>query len=497
MSFLPEKGPKALAVEVLVAVAISGAGGLGARHLLASVNDPLPGVARVLDEHLDPAAPRREAAGKAVVVLIDGVGEGQLIPRVERGEMGPWGAVLKVDVETPSLSLPGYHALLTGVPKWASGVRSNAFVGAARADTIADRVREAGGRVGWALDGVQWFHDLAGRAGDGRLRGAEAHSAEGFARLFTESTLLVVHLTATDEQAHEHGTRGEPFQQALDAAIGQVNAMREAAARLPGGSRTWWFVGSDHGHRPQGGHGGPEPIVREAAWLVSGPGLVGGALTPRERLPLTALAPTIAAALGVAPPRGWYAAAAPLPLIEAPDEARQARRAALDRARHEIDKQTYRRGGLGAVGLIVAALGAAIGLARRGQLGALWPLVGALAMLFLAGPGPSISQVTTQGRYLTHTAAALIAGAALGWLVARRGQARAVVALILSLGPAAAALIVPRGSLGATGIADLGSIAPVIAGLVPAGVSLGIGLGKLLDLGIARLNPREAPGQPV
>lgn len=490
----PERGLGALAIEVAVAVGVSGLGGLASLHLYESLDDPLPGVARVLEEHLDPAPARQGVASKAVVVLLDGVGEGQLIPRVERGELGAWGAVLKVDVETPSLSRPAYHTLLTGVPKWASGVRSNAFT-RARADTLADRVREAGGRVGWALDGVPWFFEMGGREGDGRLRGAEARSIEGFARLFTESTLLVVHLTATDGAAHHHGTRSEAFQQALDDELGQVNAMREAAARLPGGSQTWWFVGSDHGHRPQGGHGGPEPVVREVAWLVAGPGLVGGAVTPKERLPLTSLAPTIAAALGVAPPRGWYSLAASLPLVEAPDEARQARRIALDQARHEVDKQTYRRGGLGAVALIVLALGTALGLARRGQLGALWPLVCSLTALALAGPGLSISQVTTYERYLTRTGVVLIVGAAIGWLVARRGQARAVVALILSLGPAAAAMIVPRGSIGATGMADLGSMALIVAGLVPAGVAIGIGLGKLLDLGIGRLNPREAPGE--
>jgi hypothetical protein len=482
----------ALAVEVAVAVVVSGLGGLASLHLYASLDDPLPGVPGLLAEHLDPEPPRRPVVGKAVVVLLDGVGENQMIPRVERGELGPWGAVLRVDVETPSLSRPAYHTLLTGVPNWVTGVRSNAFT-RARADTLADRVREAGGRVGWALDGVSWFFDMGGREGDGYLRGAEVRSAEGFARLFTESTLLVVHLTATDGAAHEHGTRSEAFQQALDAEIGQVNAMREAAARLPGGSQTWWFVGSDHGHRPQGGHGGVEPIVREVAWLVAGPGLVGGALTPRERLPLTCLAPTIAAALGVAPPRGWYSVAAPLPLVDAPDEARQARRQALDLARHEVDRQTYRRGGLGAVGLIVVSLGTALVLARRGQLGALWPLVGSLAILALAGPGMSISQVTTYERYLAQTAVALVVGAAIGWLVARRGQARAVGALILPLGVPAAALIVPRGSIGATGMADLGSMALIIAGLVPAGVAVGIGLGKLLDLVIGRLNPREAP----
>ena len=66
---------------------------------------------------------------------------------------------------TPSLSRPVYHVLLTGAPQWVSGICNNSHAGRARADDLAARVREAGGTVGWALEGVPWFHDLFGRPG--------------------------------------------------------------------------------------------------------------------------------------------------------------------------------------------------------------------------------------------------------------------------------------------------------------------------------------------
>ncbi|RYE84246.1 MAG: hypothetical protein EOO75_18350, partial [Myxococcales bacterium] len=239
------------------------------QHLLASLNDPLPGVPELLAAAAGPEPAPAAARNRLVLVLLDGVGESKLRPAVQAGGLGPVAAMVPLDTGTPSLSRPGYHVVLTGVPAWVSGIRNNPYT-TGRADTVADRVRAAGGQVAWLLDGVPWFHELAGRP-DEPVGLGQGWSVPAFEAAWASgAALIVVHLARTDGVAHHLGTEGDAYREALDAELAHVRALREVVAASPDRDRSWLLVGSDHGHRPAGGHGGPEPVVTQVLWTALG-----------------------------------------------------------------------------------------------------------------------------------------------------------------------------------------------------------------------------------
>jgi hypothetical protein len=108
--------------------------------------------------------------------------------------------------------------------------------------------------------------------------------------------VLVVHFVGADHVGHEHGTVGVngPYAKRLreidDAIKELVTAAPETMAVL---------VMADHGMTDQGGHGGGEEKPRNAPFVWWGPGVIAGGPTTIDQ---TAVAPTLAAYLGVPPP---------------------------------------------------------------------------------------------------------------------------------------------------------------------------------------------------
>ena len=127
---------------LVVAFAVSLLGAFAGSHLMASLNEPVPGVLDVLHANADPAPAHPHAPARRVVVaLVDGLGGDAFDALVRGGALGdvPWRVSL--DSGVPSRSRPVYHAILTGTPQWASGIRGNGYA-TGRADSVPDRVRE-------------------------------------------------------------------------------------------------------------------------------------------------------------------------------------------------------------------------------------------------------------------------------------------------------------------------------------------------------------------
>ena len=179
-------------------------GGAVGRHLLDSMNDVPPATVAALHATRAPLE-RRSPVGRAVIVLLDGVGERFTLDAVADHTLAPVAWTLPVHTGTPSLSRPGYHVLFTGVPQGVSGVRSNAYVGRARADTVMQRVRDGGGTVAWALEAVDWMYELAGAPEDAHVRGVGSRDLGQLAALVRTHTLTVIHWTRTDNAGHDHG----------------------------------------------------------------------------------------------------------------------------------------------------------------------------------------------------------------------------------------------------------------------------------------------------
>jgi hypothetical protein len=70
-----------------------------------------------------------------------------------------------------------------------------------------------------------------------------------------------------DTAGHKFGGESKEYEDAAKQADGFVG---DAVSRAPGAR---WFLLSDHGHVPQGGHGGEERFLRQVTMCIAGPGI--------------------------------------------------------------------------------------------------------------------------------------------------------------------------------------------------------------------------------
>lgn len=447
-------------------------------HLMASLNDPTPGLLEALHAHSNPpAAAGPKPARRVVVVLIDGLGGDAFDAHVRDGKRGdiPW--QVSLDSGVPSRSRPVYHAMLTGVPQWAGGIRGNGYA-RARADSVPDRVRAAGGTVAWMLEGVPWFCELFCVPGDLVVEGHDVASPVTFARVWDASPdLIVLHLTDVDEAGHLYGAESTQYEEAGRQAIETVFALRSTARGKPGADDAIWLIGADHGHTAHGGHGGPEEMVRRVSWIaLFGPGLRGdgGAGAASPMTPVTSLAPTIARALGVEEPRESMADGLPLlpSFLGQPFRASAARIRAVEAARAASAARPLGSPASRAtliVGGLVATFVALVALRRRRGLAETIVFVVAVAGFLILGPGLSMSSVRTEETYLAQGLVTLTLFAAAAWSVARRWASPHALAAVCVVFPVLA-LGAMRGSLGLSDVTPLESVLWPSLGLVPASV---------------------------
>jgi hypothetical protein len=473
-----------------IALAVSILGAFEGSHLMGSLNDAVPGVLEALHAHADPPAiPAPAPARRVVVVLIDGLGGDAFDARLHEGTLGDVAWSVSLDSGVPSRSRPVYHAMLTGVPQWASGIRGNTYA-RGRADSVADRVRAGGGRVAWMLEGVAWFCELFCAEGDVTVVGHEATSAETFARVWDGAPdLLVVHLTEVDEAGHLHGAASEEYLEASRRAVSTIASFRAIAHSRPGGDGAVWFVGADHGHTAYGGHGGVEEAVRRVRWVAlfdRSDGADSGAHEVRPMTPVTSLAPTMARVLGVDAPRESMADGLPMlpALFGQPLRASVERIRAVEAARALSDARPLgdaRSRAVLIVGALVVTFVALVGLRRRRGLAETGVFVVAIAGFLVAGPGLSMSSVRTEDDYLARGLVTLAIFAVAAWALARRSASAHVVAAVCVVFPVLA-LVAMHGSLGRSDVTPLESVLWPSLGLVPPSVCAAIAAVELFVL---------------
>lgn len=465
----------ALGVALLASTAVVGAA--AGNHLLHHANEPDRPLLDAVLAHPDPDPGPGPPPRPVVVALLDGVGEDALRAAMPTGDDAPTWDV-RVDVGTPSLSRPGYHVLFTGVSQELSGVRTNQHLGPAPVDTIMDRVRARGGRVAWALTGVRWMHDLAGRPGEVFLRGAAATDPESFS-VAAKADLTVLHLVAPDGAGHEHGAASPEYRTAVHRAVDTVMRLRKLRPDAT------WFVGADHGHTAKGGHGGPEPEVVHVTWLAFAPsGPKGG---HDGRVSADRMAATLALAAGVPPPRHALGDALSLPGIAAPPAppAREDRRravAAVPRANPLV-----RAAGLVPVLLLLVG--------RSTRWASLVPLA-AFGVHVALGGGPTLSAMPEVTPYVTATLLRMTLGAAIAWALVRR-KTSALSLAASSVAWPVAALLVHRFALSEVW-GSRGLFGALLACVVPTACVAGALLAEAGWLAVRALRPSDgassAPG---
>ena len=249
-------------------------------------------------------------AERVVLVVVDGL-------RVDRAEQLPvlnrlraQGASVVSWTGEPSLSDPGWTAIVSGASPEVSGVTTNWYDGTVAVDTLfaaakrADLTTAVAGSPGWAelfgpaLDEQVLVGDPPGDAPAEALYRVTAEVADGAAGILQrgDARLVVVHVPSVDLAGHRFGGASDEYAAAARRADAHLGSLLLSVDL----TRDTVIVTSDHGHLDRGGHGGWEPVVKRTPLVLAGRGI--RAASDLADVRQIDIAPTIAVLLGISIP---------------------------------------------------------------------------------------------------------------------------------------------------------------------------------------------------
>ena len=388
------------------------------------------------------------------VVLIDG------LTAATAETLPAWSAVCKrgitmtVEVGFPTVSLPVEVSLWTGLTQQQTGVvsrsdrpivppldRKGIPAQVAGSWAVAENhgwiVRSLGfAKVEPAADPQAPAKDADAKAWDAQW---EAHA---LAAVSSPAPLAFVHILRVDTAGHAHGLGADYDRIAheADTILGTLVAADPDAR---------WFVLSDHGHLPRGGHGGEEHAIRHVQGCIAGPGI---AVARGELVHVVDLARAIADSTGATldPASRGRPMSAALASPLSPDQG--------------VPRTPLGAGAL-AIFVLVAGLGAAAWGVRRWWLAPWWFVLACASLIVVRGvPTLSTGMIyRPEGRdmYLTWLPALALAFASTWFGLARMSLARVVIAQLAVPFAAAAAALTVSGAWPAVFGAEVAPVVPV------------------------------------
>ena len=234
---------------------------------------------------------------KVLLIGIDGVRPDVLAevptPNIDALAAAGW-YTAEARTTTPSVSGPSWSSMLTGVWPGKHGVTNNNFTGRNYAQypsflTRVELVRpelatfaaldwlplaqlpdDPGPVLPPAIDTRVTFdgYEHGWAEADGMVTEvAVAHLREA------DPDALFVYLGNPDETSHRHGSIGTEYRDAIALSDRHVGMLIEAVRARPTHADEDWLVliSTDHGRRPDGGHGGDSPEEMTIFILASGP----------------------------------------------------------------------------------------------------------------------------------------------------------------------------------------------------------------------------------
>jgi hypothetical protein len=390
-------------------------------------------------------------AERTRVVLIDGLAEDVAQELPAWSALCARGVTLRVDVGFPTVSLPVAVALWTGLTQQQTGYMNRfnrpiepplgtrgipaqvpGSIGIAEGVMKPGKGKHAGtlvpGNYGWIVRSLGFARaepaadpERATVDADGAAWAAQWES-RARAAVASDARLVFVHLLRVDVEGHRSGLSEAYRGVARDAD----ETLRGLVAASPDAR---WFIASDHGQLPRGGHGGEERAVRQVQACIAGPGV---APARGELVHVVDVARAIADSTGATldrESRGRPLAVA----LAAPLHADQAIPALALGA------------GAAAIFVLVGGLALSAWAVRRWWLAPWWFVAGAAALVAWRGE-PTLSKTMVFARdgrelWLAWAAALPLAAAATWFGLRRTTLARVVVAqLAIPVAAAAAAL---------------------------------------------------------
>ncbi|MBT2395934.1 alkaline phosphatase family protein [Streptomyces sp. ISL-100] len=269
------------------------------------------------------------ARPRVLVVGIDGVRLDTLdrvaAPHLDSVAAAGFLTPVTIDAGTPTMSGPCWATTVTGVRIEKHGVWSNTFTGH-RLDVFPDfttRLHRQDGRHTYVAAGWQPLLTVADGGPLFRAPGRMCHVAApaetpeawdatdeaitvDAVRVLTEDDpeASFVYLGAVDETGHVLGC-GPAYETAVARADERLGRLLAALRARPSYDGEEWtlIVATDHGHRPEGGHGGRSDL-ETTAWIAScGPRIAAGA--PDRPLRHEDVAAQVFTSLGRDPDSHW------------------------------------------------------------------------------------------------------------------------------------------------------------------------------------------------
>lgn len=206
----------------------------------------------------------------------------------------------------PTVSGPAWSSMLTGVWPEKHGVLSNDFtsnrygeypdfltrIEAARPEletyAVADWLPLVTETAGGPLIGSAPDRVVALNGYELGWAEADAHAVDSAIVALGDPDLdaLFVYLGDPDETSHRAASIGEPYREAIrraDALVGRLVAAVRGRVTYP--TEDWLIlVSTDHGRRPDGGHGGDTPEETTIFLLAHGPSVSGARIEGEPRI---------------------------------------------------------------------------------------------------------------------------------------------------------------------------------------------------------------------
>jgi hypothetical protein len=248
-------------------------------HYLVPVSDS---IARV------PPRPRH-----TVLVLVDGLTLAHALRFDSVGRLREHGQCRRMTSGPITISRPMYAVLSTGLEQDRTGCRNNDADGPLTAQSIWQVARRSGLRV-TAHVALPWWAELFPDGFDHYAIGPEDDNYFARARL---ADLTLIHPLYVDHAGHLAGAASPLYTDAAQRADRELALLLD---RLDLAKDTVVLT-ADHGHRPDGGHGGPQPDVAEVLTCFAGRGVARRA--DLGGIASTTVAPALALLLGAPFPR--------------------------------------------------------------------------------------------------------------------------------------------------------------------------------------------------
>ena len=215
------------------------------------------------------------------VILVDGLAAKTARQLPSWMQLCNCGLALQVDVGFPTVSLPVEAELWSGLTQQQSGIVYRSGVplippldrrGIPAQVPSATAVAEY---YGWIVRSLGFPITEPAAAPNKPAKDLDPEGwktrweAQALAAVQGPAPLAFVHILRVDTAGHKAGMNDAYHEAAIqaDAILGRLVAADPEAR---------WFLLSDHGHRPEGGHGGEERDIRQVMACIAGPGVAAG-----------------------------------------------------------------------------------------------------------------------------------------------------------------------------------------------------------------------------